>query len=66
MFISGVICTYVALEMYYMAEEMTEEDCILTNISFYIDFAYPMRCLHHICELTEGVNLAGGFVDDDL
>ncbi|KAI8584107.1 hypothetical protein K450DRAFT_218180 [Umbelopsis ramanniana AG] len=66
MFISSVICTYVVLEMYYMRQEMTEEDCILTNISFYIDFAYPMRCLHHVCELTEGVNIAGGFVDDDI
>ncbi|KAG2182096.1 hypothetical protein INT43_007023 [Umbelopsis isabellina] len=66
MVISGTICTYVVLEMYYMAQEVTEEDCILTNISFYVDCAYPMRCLHHMCELTEGVKFAGGFVDDEI
>lgn len=49
-----------------MAQEVTEEDCILTNISFYVDCAYPMRCLHHMCELTEGVKFGGGFVDDEI
>lgn len=54
--ISSLICTYFILELYYAMGVMTIDDYILAYISFYIDLAYPINCLHHLCEISENVD----------
>ncbi|KAI8346746.1 hypothetical protein BD560DRAFT_411195 [Blakeslea trispora] len=56
MAMSSLICVYVVLEIYYAMLTMTEEEYILANLSFYIDLAYPINALHHICELSDDMD----------
>jgi hypothetical protein len=37
-------------------DAMTVDDYVLANISFHIDLAYPINCLHHLCELSDHVD----------
>ncbi|GAA5797482.1 hypothetical protein HPULCUR_002869 [Helicostylum pulchrum] len=54
--ISSLISMYFVLEMYYAMGFMTVDDYILAYISFHIDLAYPINCLHHVCEISENVD----------
>lgn len=54
--ISSLISMYFVLEMYYAMGFMTVDDCILAYISFHIDLAYPINCLHHVCEISDNVD----------
>ncbi|KAG2236438.1 hypothetical protein INT48_003228 [Thamnidium elegans] len=54
--ISSLISTYFVLELYYAMGFMTVDDYILAYISFHIDLAYPINCLHHVCEISENVD----------
>lgn len=54
--ISSLLCTYFILELYYAMGVMTIDDYILAYISLYIDLAYPINCLHHLCEISENVD----------
>lgn len=37
-------------------DAMTVDDYVLANISFHMDLAYPINCLHHLCELSDHVD----------
>lgn len=54
---SSMICTYIILELYFIMKNMTKDDYILANIYFFIDLFYPIRFIHHFCELTDNMNL---------
>lgn len=54
--ISSIICSYFILELYYAMDAMTVDDYVLANISFHMDLAYPINCLHHLCELSDHVD----------
>jgi hypothetical protein len=51
--LSSVICIYITLELYYLMELITLDDYVLANLSLHIDIAYPINCLHHLCELSD-------------
>ncbi|KAI8092914.1 uncharacterized protein BX664DRAFT_328491 [Halteromyces radiatus] len=55
--LSGMICTYVLLDLYYIMGNYSADDVILANACLYIDVMYPMRCLHNLCELSDNLNL---------
>lgn len=54
---SSMICIYIILELYFIMKNMTKDDYILANIYLFIDLFYPIRFIHHFCELTENMNL---------
>lgn len=35
---------------------MTVDDYILAYVSFHVDLAYPINCLHHLCEISDNVD----------
>ncbi|GAA5799522.1 hypothetical protein HPULCUR_004938 [Helicostylum pulchrum] len=55
--ISSVICSYVILEIYYIMKNVTSDDYLLANVYFFVDLVYPMRFIHHFCELTDNMNM---------
>ncbi|SAM04596.1 hypothetical protein [Absidia glauca] len=55
--LAGVICTYVLLDLYYIMDNISGEDVILATTCLYVDVLYPMRCLHHLCELSDNLNM---------
>ncbi|KAG0185858.1 hypothetical protein DFQ28_008650 [Apophysomyces sp. BC1034] len=56
MFLSCLVCIYLILDLYYVMGAVVPEDYILANVCFYVDLAYPVRCLHHCCELSDGLD----------
>lgn len=54
--ISSIVCTYFILDLYYAMGVMTIDDYILAFVSFHVDLAYPLNCLHHICEISDNVD----------
>jgi hypothetical protein len=50
---SSLVCIYIILELYFIMNNIISEDYILANIYLFVDFAYPIRFIHHFCELTD-------------
>lgn len=55
--ISGFICSYVIFELYYIMKNVTSDDYLLANVYLFVDLVYPMRFIHHFCELTDNMNM---------
>lgn len=53
---SSLVCIYIIVELYFIMNNMIAEDYILANIYLFVDFAYPIRFIHHFCELTDSMN----------
>lgn len=54
--VASIVCIYIILELYYIMKNVTSDDYLLANIYFYVDLVYPMRFIHHFCELTDNMN----------
>ncbi|OBZ84326.1 Transmembrane BAX inhibitor motif-containing protein 4 [Choanephora cucurbitarum] len=54
---ASLICIYIILELYYMMHNVTLEDYMLANLNLFIDIIYPIRFIHHFCELTDHLNM---------
>jgi hypothetical protein len=54
--LSTLISTFILLELYHTMETVTADDYILANVNFFIDAVYPIRFIHHVCELTDNMN----------
>ncbi|KAI9281117.1 hypothetical protein BY458DRAFT_531605 [Sporodiniella umbellata] len=54
--VSSFVCIYIILELYFIMNNVIAEDYILANIYLFVDFAYPIRFIHHFCELTDNMN----------
>lgn len=54
--VASIVCTYFVLELYYSMGVMTVDDYILAYVSFHVDLAYPINCLHHLCEISDNVD----------
>ncbi|KAI8342078.1 hypothetical protein BC941DRAFT_415304, partial [Chlamydoabsidia padenii] len=55
--LAGLICTYVLLDLYYIMDNISAEDVMLATTCLYVDVLYPIRCLHHLCELSDNLNM---------
>ncbi|KAI7893144.1 uncharacterized protein EV154DRAFT_417416 [Mucor mucedo] len=55
--VASIVCIYIILELYYIMKVVTSDDYLLANIYFYVDLVYPMRFIHHFCELTDNMNI---------
>ncbi|RCH98794.1 hypothetical protein CU097_008208 [Rhizopus azygosporus] len=55
--VSSLTCIYVILELYFIMKNVMSEDYILANIYLFVDFVYPIRFIHHFCELTDNMNV---------
>lgn len=53
---SGLVCAYIILELYFIMNSLLLEDYILANVYLFVDLAYPIRFIHHFCELTDNMN----------
>ncbi|KAI8379146.1 uncharacterized protein BYT42DRAFT_315012 [Radiomyces spectabilis] len=56
-FWSALLNSYLVLDLYYMMGGVTVDDYLLVNLLLFIDIIYPLRCLHHICELTDNLEV---------
>ena len=36
---------------------MTKDDYLLANIYLFVDLVYPIRFIHHFCELTDNMDV---------
>ncbi|KAI8970956.1 hypothetical protein BDB01DRAFT_813103 [Pilobolus umbonatus] len=54
--IACLVCCYIITDLYYIMQNVTSDDYIYANIFFFIDFIYPIRFVHHFCELTDTVD----------
>ncbi|KAI7868531.1 hypothetical protein BDF14DRAFT_1791310 [Spinellus fusiger] len=61
--LASLICIYFILELYYVMNILMLDDFILANLCFYIDLAYPIRCLHHLCELSDNFDVFPDILD---
>lgn len=52
---SALVSTYIIFELYFLMRDLNQSDYILGSMYLYIDLAYPIRCLHHLCELSDGI-----------
>ncbi|RUS32562.1 hypothetical protein BC938DRAFT_475073 [Jimgerdemannia flammicorona] len=57
-FLSALVSTYIIVEIYYLMRKLTQNDFIFAIAYLYVDLGYPVRCLHHICEVTERIPFA--------
>ncbi|KAL0094286.1 hypothetical protein F4703DRAFT_1787989 [Phycomyces blakesleeanus] len=55
--LASIFCIYLVFDLYYAMNGLMPNDYILANLCFYIDVAYPIRCLHHLCELSDTFEL---------
>ncbi|KAI8059404.1 uncharacterized protein B0P05DRAFT_558497 [Gilbertella persicaria] len=55
--VASLICIYIMLELYYIMYNVTLDDYMLANIYLFIDLLYPIRFIHHFCELTDNLNM---------
>ncbi|KAI9273580.1 hypothetical protein BY458DRAFT_508244 [Sporodiniella umbellata] len=53
---SGLVCSYIILELYFIMNSLLLEDYILANVYLFVDLVYPIRFIHHFCELTDNMN----------
>ena len=53
---SSIICIYIILELYYIMKNFTQDDYLLANVCLFVDIIYPIRFIHHFCELTDNMN----------
>jgi hypothetical protein len=57
MTIACFICVYIVLELYYIMKNVISDDYLLANVYFFIDLVYPIRFIHHVCELTDNMDV---------
>ncbi|KAI7865031.1 hypothetical protein BDF14DRAFT_1115553 [Spinellus fusiger] len=53
--VACVTGVYVHLNVMSMMKHLTIEDYPLANLCLYIDVVLPLRCIHNMCELTDGI-----------
>lgn len=54
--VASLVCIYVVVEIYFVMMDLYLEDYILANVYLFVDIAYPIRFIHHFCELTDNTN----------
>ncbi|CAO3631832.1 unnamed protein product [Mucor hiemalis] len=55
--IASFVSVYLILEIYYIMKNVTSNDYMLANICFFVDLIYPIRFIHHFCELSDNMDI---------